>query len=349
MIITPESKLEEGAAELLGRIGIERPFTLVPIRGGRNNRVFRVDTGGEAFFLKSYFSPPDDPRDRLNHEYGFTTFAWSCGIHSVARPLGCLPDLRLALYEYIHGKPADGRDSSMEDIRQAVRFILSLNTHRREPGARDLPSASEACFSLREHVENTEARVRRLSAIEISDECGRSADESVRRDLIPLWMETRERILSAADNGMCGRVLEFSERWISPSDFGFHNAIEEDEGRIRFIDFEYAGWDDPAKLLCDFANQPDRILDPELSGRFTEAIIGEDSRPDFLRFRYGLLEPLYQIKWACIILNDFLPSGKERRTFTLSDSAVSRRQDQLAKLAVMLERAGRSLSFIPKS
>ena len=37
----------------------------------------------------------------------------------------------------------------------------------------------------------------------------------------------------------------------SPSDFGFHNILCED-GRLNFVDFEYAGIDDLAKSARRF-------------------------------------------------------------------------------------------------
>ena len=42
-------------------------------------------------------------------------------------------------------------------------------------------------------------------------------------------------------------ALPKETRCLSPSDFGFHNALLEATGKLRFVDFEYAGWDDPAK------------------------------------------------------------------------------------------------------
>ena len=42
---------------------------------------------------------------------------------------------------------------------------------------------------------------------------------------------------------------------ISASDFGLHNAIMTERG-IVFFDFEFAGWDDPAKAIVDFLLQP---------------------------------------------------------------------------------------------
>ena len=46
--------------------------------------------------------------------------------------------------------------------------------------------------------------------------------------------------------------LEEDEKIISPSDFGLHNAKLGEDGKLAFFDFEYAGWDDPAKTIADF-------------------------------------------------------------------------------------------------
>ena len=37
---------------------------------------------------------------------------------------------------------------------------------------------------------------------------------------------------------------------------GFHNAVVQCNSKVKFIDFEYAGWDDPAKTAADFIFQP---------------------------------------------------------------------------------------------
>ena len=44
--------------------------------------------------------------------------------------------------------------------------------------------------------------------------------------------------------------------FLSPSDFGFHNALRGNNGKIIFLDFEYFGWDDPVKLCCDTILHP---------------------------------------------------------------------------------------------
>ena len=180
--------------------------------------------------------------------------------------------------------------------------------------------------------------------IDVTDDYNEIAKQQIAQRLLPLWDEVLNNIDAQRNkNSLIDQTLSFEQKWISPSDFGFHNAIEENDGKLRFIDFEYAGWDDPAKLLCDFSNQPDRILDTSLSLNFIREIIDADVNSSSLRYRYALLEPLYQIKWACIILNDFLPTGQERRNFTRSDNLNKNKLNQLEKLDIMLHRVNSTI------
>lgn len=300
--------------------------------------------GVHEYFLKSYFYSSEDQRDRLHHEFSFASFAWSNGIHSVPEPLAKLPNHRLALYEFIRGKVANYRETTEKDVIRATDFIVSLNRYRRRDLAEKLPIASEACFSVTDHVKKTAMRVNRLLQIEAIDDYSDDARKQIDKRLLPLWDEVMKNIEEQGEkNPFLDEMLSIEQRWISPSDFGFHNAIEEEDGEIRFIDFEYAGWDDPAKLLCDFANQPDRILETSLSRMFIRNIIAADVNPESLQYRYALLEPLYQIKWACIILNDFLPAGDMRRRFTFVTDSDESKRSQLAKLDIMLNRAEMTL------
>ena len=105
---------------------------------------------------------------------------------------------------------------------------------------------------------------------------------------------------------------------------------------MRFLDFEYAGWDDPAKMVCDFFCQP-AVPVPlhfydDVVGRVA-AVSGGSSLPQ----RIGLLLPVYQLKWCCILLNDFLPLGRRRRSFaggTAAQEEQKARQLQKARQAL---------------
>jgi hypothetical protein len=202
---------------------------------------------------------------------------------------------------------------------------------------RALPHAAEACFSLKEHVGSVDRRIGRLTQMESASPLDREARFWVEKELNPAWKKIREQIVRKKD---LEKELDQAMRILSPSDFGFHNSLRKEDGSLVFLDFEYAGWDDPAKLVCDLANQPDRPLSLLEAEPFSSSLVEWLGAADFWRSRFGILAPLYQIKWACIVLNDFLPFGRNRRMFQEVESSESARKcQQLKKAQSMLLRA----------
>ena len=125
------------------------------------------------------------------------------------------------------------------------------------------------------------------------------------------------------------------DRCVSPSDFGFHNALLGTDGTLKFIDFEYAGWDDPAKTICDFFCQPELPVPKSCQALFHDEIADLMEPPGRFRLRVELLLPVYRLKWCCIMLNDFLPAGNDRRRFagTIADAEQKWRQLEKARQA----------------
>lgn len=310
---------------LLQRAQLPTAHGVTALPGGRNNRVFRVDTDAGAVVLKAYFHHPDDPRDRLGAEFGFCEFAWAHGVRSIPRPLAADRDEYVALYAYVQGTPPRAVDA--DAVGQAMDFLRSLDAHRGE-GLR-LPDASEACFSLHDHLERINARVANLSRIEDIH-----AAAYVTGSLAPAWQAIHGAINDAAIR--LGLKLETPlaprDRCISPSDFGFHNALRDASGRYWFLDFEYAGWDDPAKLVCDFFCQQARPVPHQ----YFDTVVGEVTRwtsdPAHQARRIRLLWPAYQVKWACILLNEFLPISRERRQFAGADTDAQWRLERSQRL-----------------
>jgi len=118
----------------------------------------------------------------------------------------------------------------------------------------ELPDASEACFSISEHLDRVSSRLSVLAeGVPILLE-NASVHKTI-REIVEYWTELSKNILMAAP--LMGinpyNLLSQDQRCISPSDFGFHNAIMTSDQHIRFLDFEYAGWDDPAKMVGDFS------------------------------------------------------------------------------------------------
>ncbi|MEI6503369.1 MAG: hypothetical protein WCP21_20340 [Armatimonadota bacterium] len=157
----------------------------------------------------------------------------------------------------------------------------------------------------------------------------------VREDLLPLAAGVLGTV-----HAQWGEVtLRDTDRRVSPSDFGFHNALREADGRLRFIDFEYAGWDDPAKVVCDFFCQPAAPVPVEHWDHFAAAVAEDLGDPPAHLARFAALLQVYRLKWCCILLNDFLPSGSARRAFA-SGAPVTAEQ-QAAQLGKARELLGK--------
>jgi hypothetical protein len=332
-------------AALLASAGLPPEFQLAGLPGGGNNRVYRVDCDGASLLLKAYFHHPADPRDRLAAEFTFSRFAWDRGIRSIPRPLACDEPNHLGLYEFVEGRPLTCEDIGVHEVDQAASLFSSLNRHELDSAAAMLGVASEACFSLAEHLDCVEHRVRRLMYLahsvcrgqqhnEDTGPIDRKAAAWIQEELAPRWYRVKDRAIYRAVAGslLLDEPLAMEDRCLSPSDFGFHNAILAADKRLRFIDFEYAGWDDPAKTVCDFVCQPRLPVPETLANRFRDAVLADCSDAEFHLRRIELLLPVYRLKWCCIMMNEFLPVGSQRRNFACDvDDCQQRKRTQLDK------------------
>jgi len=333
-LIRSALSLEQMAERLLKSAGWPEATKIQEFPGGRNNRVFRVETGQGDCLLKLYFRDPSDSRDRLGHEYGFLEACRGVEIDALPKPLAKDSENGAALYEFIKGNRVETVGS--KEILLAGRFIEKINQHRENKMFRALPHAAEACFSFQEHVTSVDRRIDRLGQMESDSNLDREARLWVEKEMIPAWKKIREQIVREKD---LEKGLDQAIRILSPSDFGFHNSLRKADGSLVFLDFEYAGWDDPAKLVCDLANQPDRPLSLVEAEPFSSSLVEWLGATDFWRSRFRILAPLYQVKWACIVLNDFLPFGRNRRKFQeTQEPEASRKHRQLDKAKGMMAR-----------
>jgi hypothetical protein len=243
---------------------------------------------------------------------------------------------RLGLYEYIEGRPLRDGEVDKNAVDQALSFFRELNARKFLPGAEKIRNGSEACFTMAEHLECVDRRMTRFDQLDRTTPTGEEAAALVHERLITAWHRIRTEVIagwSAIDE-----PLVHGDRCLSPSDFGFHNTLADEAGRLKFVDFEYSGWDDPAKTACDFFSQPDVPVPVEFFEPVSQAFVEGTSDCEKHLRRIDLLLPVYRVKWCCIMLNDFLPAGSRRRSFA-KDMATQeqRRTAQLAKVRLSLD------------
>jgi hypothetical protein len=328
-------------AELLSQAGIVAVIHAVtPSNIGGNNRIYRVETSQGIFSAKQYFRHVDDQRDRLSAEYDFLQYAGKATPGFVPQSYACSREAGWALYEHIEGAHICAGQVEWRHVKQAVEFFQALNKSISRKAAQGLPLASEAIFSVADHLAIVAGRIdclhEALSNANGSDQAAIEFLEQLQHFWTLLAGQTEA---VAAESGWLNKSLDEEQYCISPSDFGFHNALVKANGDIQFIDFEYAGFDDPAKMAGDFFAQLVAPVPVEFYDRFVQLTMQSFPDPNHLIWRAKLLQPVYQVKWCCIAMNVFLPVHMERRKFAnvqLDETGL--KQTQLNKAKQILKK-----------
>lgn len=322
------------------------------VRAGGNNRIIRVEQRGEQpRAVKIYFRHPADKRNRLATEFGALSFLWRHGVRRTPQPLAIDHDRAMAIYSFIEGARITPGAITAGDILAAVRMLRTLHDHMDADGARDFGPASEAFFSLDGLLSNLRDRYLRHVPVQSSDPIFEEY-QAFRDGPLVRALDMVERA-ARADAARLGepddKEIQRSMRILSPSDFGFHNAIRPASGDLVFLDFEYFGWDDPAKTVCDFCYHPAMQLSPQLRKLFTASAVPMLGGAELMA-RIIRLSPIFGLKWCLILLNEFLPEGRLRRGLAEGRSSDGALTIQLAKARAMLERVmkGRERDEFPE-
>ena len=312
--------------------GISAVKDIEAVSGGGNSRVYKGCTeSGNNFALKVY--PHDSAHDRLISEFdGLSLIHTFCSSNTLY-PLGENRDLEVAAFRWVEGELI--RNPELTDIDQAVKLLSSLQQCQKQNEFENFPFASAACLSGRQIERQLQSRIDRLLA-----ENNERLENFLNKEFESFAKKMLERAMDLWPNQEFEMELTQNQQILSPSDFGFHNALKNVNGTIVFLDFEYFGWDDPVKLLCDFAFHPGM----ELSGatrkywfKSTLKLYGEELLP-----RMNASWPLFGLCWVLIMLNEFRNDIWDRRRTAEPSVRDFRKDFQLRQL----KRARQLIKFI---
>lgn len=304
---------------------------------GGNSRVFRVEAGGRRFALKAYPSRAADPRDRLGHEFEGYALLHAHGLGDrVPAPVARDDGGAFALYGWIDGEQIG--TAGPAEIDDAVAFVADLwrLAHRAPP--KELRPAVEASFAIADTIRDARRRLAIFAASPLPDPSPASLLATVETALSRAGAAAESRLGEGID-----RILDPERRTLSPSDFGFHNALRLDDARIAYVDFEYFGLDDPARLVGDFLLHPGMSMAVAEAERFlagTDAVFRD--WPGF-RDRLAAHLPAMALRWCLILINEYVPGHRRSE----DAGAAGRRavlERQLAKAEAMLEAAAAALA-----
>ena len=317
-------------ADNIVRSLVGAPITeLAPIRRGRNSSVYRVRSRGSTFALKQYPSRLDNAHDRLTTEVDALRLMRQHQLDAVPEVIALDRDHGLVLLSWIHGSPITAVNNF--DVDQAVAFLTAVHTLRQASAFAEERHAAEACLAGTEIERQIAARLKKLQGLP-------AAEESLHAFLHTSFRPAFDRLITHARRRMCANGLDFDtvlpqeQRSLVPSDFGFHNALRRPDGTLAFFDFEYFGWDDPVKLTADVLLHPGTLIMLPQHQRFrhaAECLYGHDRT---FRARLNAFYPLFGLRWALIVLNEFLPDCWRRRVMAgARESWAVAKQKQLAR------------------
>jgi Ser/Thr protein kinase RdoA (MazF antagonist) len=158
-----------------------------------------------------------------------------------------------------------------------------------------------------------------------------------------------ERLLCAATRDLTAAQLEARvppDLWrLSPGDLAPHNVLLQDDGSVCLLDFEYAGWDEPAALpACFLTAETSLALPAGPQDAFLCAYRDAVALPAACLERLDRVSALLHVSWCAVHLQLVTPESIAKKQFATPTLDVSAHvRDQLAKLHRRLEVARRTL------
>jgi thiamine kinase-like enzyme len=310
-------------------------FEISSIGIGGNNKVWKVQSESKSFVIKTYCQHHADGHNRMLREWDTLCLLDEQKIIQIAKPVNIVEQENTAIYTWLDGGLCS---TCIEgDSNQLGAFLSQLI---KIPTTKiDFPEAASACLSPGKAIRQFKQR---LAALELIKTENSDIDRFLNESLLP----TAERVFSQTYLNLNNAgikqedSLDLEFQVFSPSDFGLHNALRTENGKLNIIDFEYFGRDDPAKMLSD------AILHPGSNLSFTDASILLSSalndlvtRDPNLISRMNSLLPVYAMIWSLIALNVYLPEFETRRSIgseeKLHDSILAQ---QLKKSYTLLDK-----------
>lgn len=307
------------------------------LTGGRNSQLYLLQTEDDQFVLKIYPQLKKEVVNRFQVESQCFAFFAKHHVTCVPRLIQTIDsaETQAILISYIPGiKP----EPTVAYLDAVFDFLAQLKQLSQFKEAHAFPLAASPYLCLSHLYDEILQRLNRFYPL--------FPDEPLLADFFdghfsPCWEYLIHRIelLSPLEKNFFHLPLSENKRVLIPGDFGTHNTLFDPESnQFYFFDFEYFGWDDPIRLICDFLYHPAMNLSIEARKIVLERAkrcYGQED-PDFEQ-RLVFALPFFMIRWVLIILNEFLPERqKNRGGLTHCDDWESIKLAQLKKAETLL-------------
>ncbi len=336
MLMNSMNMMKRKIQYLCDSVSIKDPIFVEKLFGGRNNSVFLIKDSNGTKKVAKFFA-----QNRTINYKREKLFLEHCQKHN----LDCVPKLfasnnqdKSILVEYIEGNKISNQHICEKFIADAAQFIIDLNSSHRFFG--NYYTASDACFSIKEMVTSIDYRHNLMHQDQDNLKKLSSKADIDFHEYENMWTNLKRKLQTNFDQFKIIRMTPREIRIYSPSDFGPHNMLINSRGQLKFLDFEYAGYDDPLKLSLDFFSMPDTPISHTYFDLFWSRICPDQKFYDLSYNEISLLLQIFRYKWLCITIQTGLKIIKKSVSNTiniLNDSSISEQVDKIRLISSQIK------------
>lgn len=274
---------------------------IVKIKEGRNNEVYLLKEKKRKFIFKKYKSIYETKYTRFSTEKIFIEFLKKKKIRNIPKIIFSNKKEKIIHFNFIKGSKI--KKAQKKHLNKCLVFLKKIN-HKTSYKKFKFQNASDACLSIESHIQTCESRLSKLIVKyrNYSSLNDKKIFKFLKNSIIPEFKKVKLRINNLFSKYQIVKKLDKEEMILSPSDFGFHNIILTNK-ELFFIDFEYAGWDDPNKLISDFFLNPDYSISKKNKKYFLSNFDKVFKKTLSNSHKFRLILKIHFLKWVCVIIN----------------------------------------------
>ena len=246
------SSVESITREFLSEQGIPPDSHLDIVSNREGRAVSHLHHGGLDYTIKTFEIDTPDQADAFEREHHFYIFLKPLQTGKTPLLIGSKETSGCLLLTRIAGRGIRETEIDSKAVEEATLFLHAINEDHESGLARTSQSALGACQSISEHLSQVSALVTAVQ--QHLDEVNPQTRAFIDDELGPIWQKVLGSILNQFQTASIDidQSLQETQRFLSPGELGFHNAIMTPERDLCFVDFDQAGWDDPARTICKF-------------------------------------------------------------------------------------------------
>ncbi len=288
------------------------------IKAGGNNKLFCLHSGTSKLLLKIYNS--HDDRQRLKREFQAYSFLNSNGFDCLPKAYFKDNEQNYGIYSFEIGKSKPANEVTKQDLDKMVSFIVSLQNIKQDTVNEKFLPGVMACFSFQDYLNNIYYRIDKFQSSIKKEGLSEHVKQLLQDDYLKQINDLIQGVIKDYSQDELKTPIKQQNRRLSPVDFGPHNTIFKDDGKLIFVDFEYFGWDDPNRLTGDFVNHDQTLgISEEKKKYFLDKYQQLTTIDDEIIQRLETVKKLIAIEWLTVYLSSLASDKIQIRKFADTD------------------------------